>query len=68
MSDQITQPVMEEMPADKPARKTNIWLIFGVILLLCILFSCCVLILLAFMGPVVGNVFSNILEQMTPVP
>jgi hypothetical protein len=68
MSDQITRPMVDELPPEKLARKANLWLILGIILILCIIFFCCIVILFTLLGPAVGNVFSKILEQMTPVP
>ncbi len=53
-------------------KKSNITLIviIVVVVVLIVLCCCCVLGVLLFSGPAVGNVFSNIIEelQMTPAP
>jgi hypothetical protein len=39
-----------------------------VVVALCVLIPVCVICLLALLGPAIGNVFSNIILNMTPVP
>ncbi len=60
-----------EAPAQKKSNKTLIIIIVVVLILL--LLCCCVIVfvgplILNLLGSQVGGVFSNIIEQMTPVP
>ena len=63
----------EYSQAEEPQKKTNPWVI--VLIILAVLLCCCILMLfviptiLALLGPSVGDVFSNIIEEIgTPVP
>ncbi|MBN1147581.1 MAG: hypothetical protein JXA78_10010 [Anaerolineales bacterium] len=52
-----------------PKKKMSPWVIVGIIFL--VLVCCCILVfvLLAMLGPAVGSVFSNIIEEIgTPMP
>jgi hypothetical protein len=52
-----------------PARKSNtIWIIVLVILAVMVCACLAVILLLAVLGPTVGNVFSNIILTVEPVP
>ncbi len=47
----------------------TIVIIIAVLLIVCVLAACCVIVVLAMLGPSVGNVFSNIIENLpTPTP
>ena len=58
------------VPDAQPAKKTNVWLIVGIVAaVIVILACCCVVAFFAFptiFGPVVNNVFSNIVEGLEP--
>ena len=60
----------EFRPVEAPQKKSmNPWVI--VLIIFVIVFCCCIAItiLLALLGPAVGSVFSNIIEELvTPVP
>jgi len=58
-------------PASQPAKSKLpiIVIVVLVVLALCILIPICVVVILALMGPSVGNVFSNIIQNLpTPTP
>jgi flagellar basal body-associated protein FliL len=58
-------------PASPPAKSKlpTILIIIAVLLIACALAVCCVVVILAALGPSVGNVFSNIIQNMpTPMP
>ena len=58
---------MQVQPA--PSNKFPTWLIVVLILLaLCVCACLCVFLVMVLGGPAVGDIFSNILENMTPVP
>jgi hypothetical protein len=54
----------------QPEKKTNVWLIVGIVAaVIVILTCCCIVAFLAFptiFGPVIGNVFSNVVEGIEP--
>jgi hypothetical protein len=56
--------------ADAAPKKTNVWLIVGIVVgVIVLLLCCCVVIALVFpamLGPVIENVFSNIIEGLGP--
>jgi hypothetical protein len=71
MSEQIVPPVTE----DNVSNKSNVnWFLIIVIIvvLLCLMLVCALCTIngvLALLGPAIGNVFSNIMEQIaTPIP
>ncbi len=52
-----------------PTRKSNIiWIVVLVILAVMVCTCLAVILLLAVLGPTVGNVFSNIILTVEPVP
>jgi flagellar basal body-associated protein FliL len=52
-----------------PTRKSNIiWIVVLVILAVMVCACLAVILLLAVLGPTVGNVFSNIILTVEPVP
>ncbi|HAD07821.1 MAG TPA: hypothetical protein DCE76_11750 [Anaerolineaceae bacterium] len=52
-----------------PSRKSNIiWIVVLVILAVMVCACLAVILLLAVLGPTVGNVFSNIILTVEPVP
>jgi len=58
-------------PASPPAKSKLpiIIIVIVAVLALCILIPICVIVILALMGPSVGNVFSNIIQNLpTPTP
>ena len=58
-------------PASQPAKSKlpTIVIIIVVLLIVCVLAACCVIAVLTLLGPSVGNVFSNIIENLpTPTP
>ena len=58
-------------PASQPANSKLpiIIIVIVAVLALCILIPICVIVILALMGPSVGNVFSNIIQNLpTPTP
>jgi len=58
-------------PASPPAKSKlpTILIIIAVLLVVCVLAACCIFVILALTGPSVGNVFSNIIQNMpTPTP
>jgi len=59
-----------EAPSTTPTSKIpKVVVILVVLVLSCIVVSVCVIVLLALMGPAVGNVFSNIITTLgTPTP
>jgi hypothetical protein len=63
---------METPQPASPATKSKlptIVIIIVVLLVVCVLAVCCVIAALTLLGPSVGNVFSNIIENMpTPTP
>ncbi len=62
-------PPAPPTPAAQPPRKgMSIWLILLIIVLLCVVVCCCLFIALTMFGPAIGNVFSNILEELPPTP
>jgi len=58
------------METPQPAQKgpSTILIIVIVLVALCIIIPICIICLLALLGPAIGNVFSNIIQNMTPVP
>lgn len=60
------------MTTSQPAQKSTgrtILIIVAVIVGLCILIPICVIVILALMGPAIGNTFSNIIQNLpTPTP
>jgi hypothetical protein len=68
----VEEIMYESTPVQAPAKKKlPVWAIILIILGVLLLCTClCVLLfpaILAMMGPSIGNVFSNIIEQM-PTP
>ena len=61
---------MENAPLPTVKRSFPIWLIvLLVILAACILIPICIIVILALLGPSIGNVFSEIIQNLgTPVP
>jgi small neutral amino acid transporter SnatA (MarC family) len=60
-------------PDESPGKKTNPWVIVAIIVV--VLLCCCVIlvlvipVILTLLGPSVGNVFSNIIQEIgTPMP
>jgi hypothetical protein len=55
-------------PDAQPEKKTNVWLIVGIVAaVIVILACCCVVAFLAFptiFGPAIDNVFTNIIEGL----
>jgi hypothetical protein len=43
-------------------------LVVAVVVLVCILSSICIIVVLALMGPAIGNVFSSIVTSLPPTP
>jgi hypothetical protein len=58
--------------APQPKSKLPVWaIVLIVVVALCILIPVCVIAILALLGPSIGNVFSNVLQNLvtaTPVP
>ena len=52
----------------QPARKNNVWLIVGIVVAVILILTCCCIVVFAFgpviFGPVIGNVFENIVEGL----
>jgi flagellar basal body-associated protein FliL len=65
----VTEDYYAEPTEEKKSNTTLIIIIIAVVVLI-VLCCCCVLGLLTLAGPAVGNVFSNIIEEleMTPMP
>jgi hypothetical protein len=65
MSQEFSVPAA---PDTQPEKKTNVWLIVGIVAaVIVILACCCVVAFFAFptiFGPSIGNVFSNIVEGL----
>ena len=65
MSQDFNIPVASDA---QPAKKTNVWLIVGIVAaVIVILACCCVVAFFAFptiFGPAIDNVFSNIVEGL----
>jgi hypothetical protein len=65
MSEDFNIPVAPDV---QPAKKTNVWLIVGIVAaVILILTCCCIVAFFAFptiFGPAIGNVFSNIVEGL----
>jgi hypothetical protein len=65
MSQDFDVPVT---PDAQPAKKTNVWLIVGIVAaVIVILACCCVIALLVFptiFGPVVNDIFTNVIEGL----
>ena len=57
-------------PMEEKKSNTTLIIIIVVVVVLVVLCCCCVLATLTLAGPAVGNVFSNIIEEleMTPMP
>ena len=57
-------------PMEEKKSNTTLIIIIIVVVVLIVLCCCCVLATLTLAGPAVGNVFSNIIEEleMTPMP
>ena len=58
-------------PASPPTKSKlpTILIIIAALLIVCVLIACCVIAIPALLGPSVGNVFSNIIENLvTPTP
>jgi flagellar basal body-associated protein FliL len=58
-------------PMEEKKSNTTLIIIIVVVVVLIVLCCCCVFATLLFAGPAVGNMFSNIIEElemMTPVP
>lgn len=62
------QPLPPVPPAPPPRKGMSIWLILLIIVLLCAVVCCCLFIALTMLGPSIGNVFSNILEELPATP
>ena len=58
------------METPQPAKKgpSTVLIVVSVLVALCIIIPICTICVLALLGPAIGNVFSNILQNMTPVP
>jgi hypothetical protein len=58
------------METPQPSQKgpNTILIVVLVLVALCVIIPICVICLLALLGPAIGNVFSNIIQNMTPVP
>ncbi len=64
----VPPPAPEAAPSGG-SRLPLILIIVLVVLALCILIPICVIVILALLGPAVGNVFSNIIQNLpTPTP
>ena len=67
MSQDFGYPVGSDM---QPAKKTNVWLIVGIVVALILILTCCCILAFALaptiFGPVIGNVFENIVEGLEP--
>ena len=64
----VILPLAEQMAIDESAEKKKLptWAIILIVvggLVLCVIPACVILILMV-MGPAIGNVFSNIIEEM----
>ncbi len=59
----------ESQNLESPEKKRN-WLLIIIITLIviCILVACVSVAILLLVGPAVGNVFSNVIENMPPTP
>jgi flagellar basal body-associated protein FliL len=57
-------------PMEEKKSNTTLIIIIVVVVVLIVLCCCCVLGTVAISGPAIGNVFSNIIEEleMTPMP
>jgi flagellar basal body-associated protein FliL len=57
-------------PMEEKKSNTTLIIIIVVVVVLIVLCCCCVFGTLVFGGPAIGNVFSNIIEEleMTPMP
>jgi flagellar basal body-associated protein FliL len=66
---QVTEDYYAE-PMEEKKSNTTLIIIIVVVVVLIVLCCCCVLGLLTLGGPAIGNVFSNIIEEleMTPMP
>ena len=71
MSDEFLEPITPDI-IDEPQNNTiKIIIIIAVVVLLCICVCLCVFFFLpALFGPVIGDVFSDIVDEMmlTPIP
>jgi hypothetical protein len=56
------------MGSDMQAKKTNVWLIVGIVVAVILILTCCCIAIFAFgpvlLGPAIGNVFENIVEGL----
>ena len=71
MSDEYLEPITPEIVEEPKDNTTRIIIIVAVVVVLCICICLCVFFLLpALMGPVIGDVFSDIVDEMmlTPIP
>lgn len=61
---------MDTAPSASPSR--NIWvtvaIVAAVLVAACILIPICTIVVLALLGPAIGNVYSNILTSIPPTP
>ena len=60
---------MQTPQPDSPPVKSKlptILIIIAVLLIVCALAICCVIAILTLLGPSVGNVFSNVIENLPP--
>ena len=52
----------------QPAKKTNVWLIVGIVVAVILILTCCCIVFFAFgpviFGPAIDNVFENIVEGL----
>ncbi len=59
-------------PQQPTAKSGKTWIVVVVIVALvlaaCVIVPLCVVLLLALLGPTVGNVFSNIITSIPPTP
>ena len=71
MSEEYLEPITSEI-VEEPKNNTNkILIIVAVVIVLCICLCICVFVLVpAILGPSIGNVFSEVIDEMmlTPMP
>jgi uncharacterized protein YqhQ len=71
MSDEYLEPITPEI-VEEPKNNTNkILIIVAVVIVLCICACICLFVVVpALLGPTVGNVFSEVIDEMmlTPMP
>lgn len=67
MSQDFNAPVAPDV---QPEKKTNVWLIVGIVAAVIVILACCCVVaffgLPAVFGPAIDNVFTNIVEGLEP--